>query len=436
MNFDENYNPYSAVTQDIYADMDADKKGKKKDKKTRKERKGSGFFKKSVAFVGGAVLFGAIAGGVCYGVTYAGYNIFPIEREVADSGKDSYVKPITTPILSDEVKKEISATVMDVSDIVDSVITSVVAIDGTYQTMGGFFGNQTYESSVSGSGIIMGTNDTELLVVTNAHVVDDVDNLAITFYDGSKADAVIKGMKANKDLAVIAVQLRDIPKGAIYSIAELGETTEIKVGDAAIAVGNSLGYGISVTTGCISALNKTIMVDKTEYSSLIQTDAAINPGNSGGALFNAYGEVIGINSVKMRTTGVEGMGYAISISSVKEIINELSLEETRQKYSEDERGYIGITGVNITSDINAMYGYPIGIQVRSVTEGSAADNAGIMKNDIIISFDGEEINDFVALADMMLYYAVGEKVMVEYYRMEDGEYKKHSVELVLTPKPE
>ena len=273
-------------------------------------------------------------------------------------------------------------------------------------------------------------------MVTNAHVVDEVDNLAISFYDGSKADAVIKGMKANKDLAVIAVQLRDIPKGAIYSIAELGETTEIKVGDAAIAVGNSLGYGISVTTGCISALNKTIMVDKTEYSSLIQTDAAINPGNSGGALFNAYGEVIGINSVKMRTTGVEGMGYAISISSVKEIINELSLEETRQKYSEDERGYIGITGVNITSDINAMYGYPIGIQVRSVTEGSAADNAGIMKNDIIISFDGEEINDFVALADMMPYYAVGEKVMVEYYRVEDGEYKKHSVELVLTPKPE
>ena len=436
MNFDDNYNPYSSYDPDAY--IESADNGKNKRKKDKKDRKKTGFFKKAAAYVGAAVLFGGIAGAVCYGVTYAGHKIFPIEYNVAENGSDSYVKPIISPISSDEVKKEITATVMDVSDIVDSVITSVVAINGTYETKysSGFFGSQTYESEVSGSGIIMGTNDTELLVVTNAHVVDDVDNLAITFYDGSKADAVIKGMKSNKDLAVIAVRLSDIPSGAIYSIAELGETTEIKVGDAAIAVGNSMGYGISVTTGCISALNKTVMVDKVEYSSLIQTDAAINPGNSGGALFNSSGEVIGINSVKMSTTGVEGMGYAISISSVKEIIKELSLEETRNKYSDDERGYIGITGVNITSDINTMYGYPIGIQVRSVTEDSAAYNAGIVKNDIIFSFDGEEITDFLELSDMMRYYAVGEKVTVEYYRMEDGEYKEHSAELVLTAKPE
>ncbi len=425
MNSDENFDPYASYMSPEEPVVN------NKRKKGRKS-----FFKKAAGFVAGAVLFGAIGGAVCYGLTYAGYNIFPVKVEQKEATEPVVIQQGGLQVSADDVKKEISYTVMDVSEIVDSVISSVVAINGTYNTSYGYgiFGGQTYQSTVSGSGIIIGTNETELLVVTNAHVVEDVDSLAVTFYDGSSANAIVKGMKSNKDLAVIAVKLNDIPSEAVYSTAKLGETSEIKVGNAAIAVGNSMGYGISVTTGCISALDRTVTVDKVEYSSLIQTDAAINPGNSGGALFNAYGEVIGINSVKMSTTGVEGMGYAISISSVKEIIEELSLQTTREKYSDDDRGYIGITGVNITEDINEMYGYPVGIQVRSVAEDSAADKAGIIKGDIIISFDGEEVYDFNELSEKMCYYAVGEEVEIEYYHMSDGRYEKKQATLVLTPK--
>ena len=405
----------------------------------RKKKKG--FFKKALAYVGCAILLGIVAGAACYGVTYAGYTIFPAAGNASEqSGNNSNTATGNSQAIDTSgVRKEITATVMDVSDIVDMVITSVVAINGTYTSVqnNGFWGSQTYQSNVSGSGIIIGTNETELLVVTNDHVVSDVDNLAITFYDGSEASAIVKGSRSSSDLAVIAVKLADIPSDAIYSFATLGDSTETKVGDAAIAVGNSMGYGISVTTGCVSALNKTVTVDSTEYTDLIQTDAAINPGNSGGALFNAYGEVIGINSVKMSQTNVEGMGYAISISSVRDIIETLSLEETKEKLDDEERGYLGITGISITSDISASYGYPEGVLVRSVTENSGADIAGIIKNDIIVSVDGEEIYSFDKLKGLMSYYAVGEVVEVEYYRMNNrGDYEIHSVSVTLTAKPE
>ena len=233
------------------------------------------------------------------------------------------------------------------------------------------------------------------------------------------------------------MKLSDIPDGANYTIATLGDSQDIRVGEAAIAVGNSMGYGISVTTGCISALNKTVTVENTEYKNLIQTDAAINPGNSGGALFNAQGEVIGINSVKMKETGVEGMGYAISISSVRDIIDDLSTAVTRDKLSDDERGYLGITGVSITEDISKTYGQPVGVAVRSVSDDSAAANAGLLKNDIIVSFDGKNVSTIDELVSMMSYYAQGDTVKVEFYRLNsEGEYEKQSVDVTLTAKPE
>ena len=390
---------------------------------------------KILLFIVGAIGLGALAGVTCYGVNYLGHTLFPItinqniyEQPPTGNSTITNIDPIA--------KDDIDVRVFDVSDVVGNVISSVVAINGTYTTNTGIWGG-TYESEVSGSGIIIGVNETELLIVTNAHVVEDVDDTRITFYDGSEVAVNIKGKKSEYDLAVLSAKLSDIPNDAIYSIANIGDSNEIKVGQAAIAVGNSMGYGISVTTGCISAFNKTVTVDNVSYKNLIQTDAAINPGNSGGALFNAQGEVIGINSVKMSNTNVEGMGYAISISSVMDIINEMSLEETREKLSDDERGYLGITGISITSGISESYGYPIGILVRSVTSGGAADQAGIVKNDVIKSFDGEIIDNYDELIDMMCYYPVGEEVDIVYYRLNSkGEYEEHQTKVVLTARPQ
>lgn len=402
-------------------------------------KKGMNRFAKGVVAVACAVVLGAIAGAACYGVSYAGYTIFPIktQQSQAQSGTAEHATQVSTPVAAGN--RDIKATVYDVSDIVDSVISSVVAINGKYteEVNYGFWGSQTYQSTVSGSGIIIGQTDNELLVVTNAHVIDNVEDLAVTLYDGNEIPASIKGSKSEYDLAVLSLKLSDIPAGANYSIATLGNSADIRVGEAAIAVGNSMGYGISVTTGCISALNKTVTVENTEYRNLIQTDAAINPGNSGGALFNAQGEVIGINSVKMKQTGVEGMGYAISISSVRDIIDDLSIMETKDKLSDDERGYLGITGVSITEDISKTYGQPVGVAVRSVSSDSAAEKAGILKNDIIVAFDGESVSTIDELVSMMSYYAQGDTVKVEFYRLNnEGEYEKHSVDVTLTAKPE
>lgn len=397
---------------------------------------------KVLAWVMCAVLLGSVAGASAFGVYYAGRTIFPISEQTATNGavsdnsnNNTGVIHINTPN-NNVTKTEISATVMDVSEIVDAVISSVVAITGTYtETVNGYFGNSTYKSQVSGSGIIMGYNDTELLIVTNEHVVGDIEDIKVTFYDGSQADAIVKGTKSSKDLAVIAIKLADIPADAIYTIATFGESSAIKVGEAAIAVGNSLGYGISVTTGCISALNKTVTVDNVDYEDLIQTDAAINPGNSGGALFNAAGEVIGINSVKMSTTGVEGMGYAISISSVMDIIEELSVMDTKEKYSEDERGYLGITGVSITSEISERYGYPVGVAIRTITKDSGAYNAGLIKNDIIVAIADNTVETINEIIGVLQYYPAGATVEVVYYHMNSqGEYEKMTTNVTLSGK--
>ncbi len=437
---------------------------KEKKAKAKKEKKPHGFFFRAVRGVACAVVIGAVAGGSCYGAIYAGYVNFPAKsnNELTDEQLSRIAKEINKNYLaslsdgtstsgstlasvsSDAVQTGMN--VIDVSGIVKNVISSVVAISGTQTVTNssynfgfwGGFNNQSYEAGVSGSGIIIGANDTELLIVTNAHVVEDVNNLKVTFGDNTEVDAVIKGMKTDSDLAVVAVKLDDISADTMsaISIAKLGSSSDVEVGEAAIAIGNAAGYGISVTTGIVSAVGKSLTVDNVVYDNLIQTDAAINPGNSGGALFNSNGEVIGINSVKMSDTKVEGMGYAIAIESVKDIIDDLSTQTTRVALDNDERGYIGVSGSSVTSEISQTYGWPVGVLIRSVTEDSAAERAGLQVNDVITSFDGKDVDSWETLVNLMKYYQVGEQVEVVYSRLENGSFTEHTTTLTLTEKPQ
>lgn len=437
---------------------------KEKKTKAKKEKKPHGFLFRAVRGVACAVVIGAVAGGSCYGAIYAGYVNFPAKsnNELTDEQLSRIAKEINKNYLaslsdgtsasgstlasvsSDAVQTGMN--VIDVSGIVKNVISSVVAISGTQTVTNssynfgfwGGFNNQSYEAGVSGSGIIIGANDTELLIVTNAHVVEDVNNLKVTFGDNTEVDAVVKGMKTDSDLAVVAVKLDDISADTMsaISIAKLGSSSDVEVGEAAIAIGNAAGYGISVTTGIVSAVGKSLTVDNVVYDNLIQTDAAINPGNSGGALFNANGEVIGINSVKMSDTKVEGMGYAIAIESVKDIIDDLSTQTTRVALDNDERGYIGVSGSSVTSEISQTYGWPVGVLIRSVTEDSAAERAGLQVNDVITSFDGKDVDSWETLVNLMKYYQVGEQVEVVYSRLENGAFTEYTTTLTLTEKPQ
>lgn len=453
---------YSMNNENVNNNDGNDRKEKKT--KAKKEKKPHGFFFRAVRGVACAVVIGAVAGGSCYGAIYAGYVNFPAKsnNELTDEQLSRIAKEINKNYLaslsdgasasgstlasvsSDAVQTGMN--VIDVSGIVKNVISSVVAISGTQTVTNssynfgfwGGFNNQSYEAGVSGSGIIIGANDTELLIVTNAHVVEDVNNLKVTFGDNTEVDAVVKGMKKDSDLAVIAVKLDDISADTMsaISIAKLGSSSDVEVGEAAIAIGNAAGYGISVTTGIVSAVGKSLTVDNVVYDNLIQTDAAINPGNSGGALFNSNGEVIGINSVKMSDTKVEGMGYAIAIESVKDIIDDLSTQTTRVALDNDERGYIGVSGSSVTSEISQTYGWPVGVLIRSVTEDSAAERAGLQVNDVITSFDGKDVDSWETLVNLMKYYQVGEQVEVVYSRLENGSFTEYTTTLTLTEKPQ
>lgn len=461
-----NQSAYSAMYGMNNENVNSNDGNDRKEKKTKakKEKKPHGFFFRAVRGVACAVVIGAVAGGSCYGAIYAGYVNFPAKsnNELTDEQLSRIAKEINKNYLaslsdgtsasgstlasvsSDAVQTGMN--VIDVSGIVKNVISSVVAISGTQTVTNssynfgfwGGFNNQSYEAGVSGSGIIIGANDTELLIVTNAHVVEDVNNLKVTFGDNTEVDAVVKGMKTDSDLAVVAVKLDDISADTMsaISIAKLGSSSDVEVGEAAIAIGNAAGYGISVTTGIVSAVGKSLTVDNVVYDNLIQTDAAINPGNSGGALFNSNGEVIGINSVKMSDTKVEGMGYAIAIESVKDIIDDLSTQTTRVALDNDERGYIGVSGSSVTSEISQTYGWPVGVLIRSVTEDSAAERAGLQVNDVITSFDGKDVDSWETLVNLMKYYQVGEQVEVVYSRLENGSFTEYTTTLTLTEKPQ
>ena len=326
----------------------------------------------------------------------------------------------------------------DVSNVVEKVMPAMVSIVNNFTETANVFGQQyTQEEAASGSGIIVGKTDDELLIVSNNHVVESADTLTVTFIDGSEAQAQVKGLDSDMDLAVIAVSLNDLSddtKNAI-TVATLGSSDDLKLGEPVIAIGNALGYGQSVTNGIVSALNREITLENGSTGTFIQTNAAINPGNSGGALLNMNGEVIGINSNKIGGTAVEGMGYAIPITSASPIIADLMERQTRNKVAEDEVGYIGISLQEVTSQISQMYNMPEGIYVVSVEEGSAAANAGIMKGDIITKFDGSSISSYSDLQKTLQYYAAGDSATITVHRPQNGEYVSVELNLTLGSRP-
>jgi serine protease Do len=347
-----------------------------------------------------------------------------VQDEEVATNTDVVINQVQTV---DETNQTVLAVVTDVTEVVKVAMPSVVAITNEYTAYDSWYG-ETVDEEASGSGIIIEQKDSELLIVTNYHVVEDNNSLIIKFYDDSEAEGYVKGYSEDDDLAIVSVAINDLSDETIDSIAiaTLGDSDTLQVGEPAIAIGNSLGYGQSVTTGVISAINRNI-----NDTYLIQTDAAINPGNSGGALLNIRGEVIGINSSKIADYVIEGMGYAIPITTAKPIIDQLMLNETKKKAASDNRGFMGISGTDVTEDAVNRYGMPQGAYVADVIEGSGAQNAGIRKGDIITGVDGEKITSMTALQEKLEYYEAGTTIDVEISRQNDGEYIEQTVKVTL-----
>lgn len=324
----------------------------------------------------------------------------------------------------------------DIASIAEEVMPSVVSITNlSVQQVQSFFGGiQEQESKSVGSGIIISQNDSELLIITNNHVVEGNETLTVSFVDEESVEAQVKGTDAAKDLAVIAVQTKEIKDTTMdqIKVAALGNSDQLQVGESVIAIGNALGYGQSVTSGIVSATGRELDgIDE----KLIQTDAAINPGNSGGALLNANGEVVGINTAKVATDTVEGMGYAIPISSVSDIIENLMNQETKTKVSEAEQGQLGIQGVDVTADSSEMYNMPTGVYVSEAIAGGGAKKAGITKGSVITGINGTSIDGMQALKEQLQYYRAGETVKITVATPEkNGEYAKRDVEVTLGKK--
>lgn len=405
--------------------------------KTKQPKKQGGYFRKALVSVSLGLFFGLFAGIGFYAVQQG--------TGMLKTGTDSAVVDEIAPEASTETTQSspqlatnVTYVESDVSDVVEKVMPAMVSIVNNYTETANVFGQKyTQEEQASGSGIIVGKTDDELLMVSNNHVVEGADSLSVTFIDGSEAQAQIKGLDSDMDLAVIAVSLNDLSedtKNAI-TVATLGNSDDLKLGEPVIAIGNALGYGQSVTNGIVSALNREITLENGSTGTFIQTNAAINPGNSGGALLNMNGEVIGINSNKIGGTTVEGMGYAIPITSASPIIADLMERQTRTKVADDEVGYIGISLQEVTSQISQMYNMPEGIYVVSVEEGSAAANAGIMKGDIITKFDGNRITSYADLQNVLQYYAAGDSATVTVQRPQNGEYVSVDLNLTLGSRP-
>ena len=395
-----------------------------------------------------AVLAGGLAAGTYTGVNYlTGY-----EQSVQAASKEQITLLKSDKESDDSDSKEESTAKgsLDVSDIVEETMPSIVSITTKsveeVQSYYGMFGQygayspEQREVQGSGSGIIIGKNDTELLIATNYHVVDGAETLSVGFCDSTACEAKVKGYDSEKDLAVVAVSLDDIDSDTMnaISIATIGNSDNLKVGEQVVAIGNALGYGQSVTTGIVSAKNRQLNSDDTvgDYDSdsnsatnLIQTDAAINPGNSGGALLNMNGEVVGINSAKLASTEVEGIGYAIAISDVTDTIESLMNEETRDKV--EDHGVLGITVQTVDSAVTEAYGVPEGVLVREVTEGGAADDAGIEARSIITKFAGKTVTTKEQLVDFLSYYEPGEDVELTIEVPDGKEYKEETVTVTL-----
>ena len=427
-------------------------------------RNQNSFQKKAGATIALAVIFGLVAAVVFQAANFAADRFL-------NTGKSSVQIKTTDSVDLQETASDDSTADKVLSDsengtvaaVAQASMPSVVAITTvSVQEIPSFFGysSHQYKSASTGSGIIVGDNDDELLIATNNHVVDGATTLSVCFIEDDVAnaetetvnagdngdlnveDAVsakIKGTDADNDLAVVAVKKSDIPEDTLnqIKIAQIGSSDDLAVGQQVVAIGNALGYGQSVTSGWISALNRTISTDDgTNSTGLIQTDAAINPGNSGGALLNMKGELIGINSAKYADSAVEGMGYAIPISKAKPILEELMNRETREKVDSSKKGYLGVSLANLTTEAIEMYNMPTGAFVRSVEDDSPAQEAGICKGDIIVKFDGQKVSDGDDLLDKLQYYKSGEKIEAVIARATNGEYEENTIELTLGTRPD
>lgn len=427
-------------------------------------RNQNSFQKKAGVTIALAVIFGLVAAVVFQAANFAADRFL-------NTGKSSVQIKTTDSVDLQETASDDSTADKVLSDsengtvaaVAQASMPSVVAITTvSVQEIPSFFGysSHQYKSASTGSGIIVGDNDDELLIATNNHVVDGATTLSVCFIGDDVAnaetetvnagdngdlnveDAVsakIKGTDADNDLAVVAVKKSDIPEDTLnqIKIAQIGSSDDLAVGQQVVAIGNALGYGQSVTSGWISALNRTISTDDgTNSTGLIQTDAAINPGNSGGALLNMKGELIGINSAKYADSAVEGMGYAIPISKAKPILEELMNRETREKVDSSKKGYLGVSLANLTTEAIEMYNMPTGAFVRSVEDDSSAQEAGICKGDIIVKFDGQKVSDGDDLLDKLQYYKSGEKIEAVIARATNGEYEENTVELTLGTRPD
>lgn len=397
--------------------------GPQQNPKAPKPKKG--YAKKVALVVGAAVLFGAVGGVTMQGTSYLTGKLL---------GKNTKSTVGTTKTVSNaKLTTSTSTVTSDVSDIVENTLPSIVSITNmSVQEVQNFFGGiSQQESESAGSGIIISQNDSELLVVTNNHVVEGSDTLTVTFNDGNSVEAQIKGTDSARDLAVVAVPLDKISDDTMNAIkvATLGDSDSLKVGEPAIAIGNALGYGQSVTTGIVSATGRTIDGFDGEY---IQTDAAINPGNSGGALLNANGEVIGINSAKINSSAVEGMGFAIPISDASDVIQNLMNKETRSKVSDEERGYLGIKEYDVSEEGAQMYNMPTGVYVKEVMSGGGAEKAGLTKGSIITGFEGSSISGMSSLQEQLQYYKAGEEVTLTVQIPDkNGEYTEKDIKVTL-----
>lgn len=395
------------------------------EKKPKKQRK----VPKWVKLICSALVFGLVAGITFEGASFAAGRLLGAADEKV-SGSNVETKPVESAKLTTSSGGSVST---DITEIAKNAMPSVVSITNiSIQQVQSFFGGiQEQEIPSAGSGIIISQNDTELLVLTNNHVVEGSDTLTVSFIDEESVAANIKGTDAAKDLAVIAVKLKDIKDSTMEEIkvATLGDSTKLQVGEPAIAIGNALGYGQSVTTGIVSAMKRTMDGFDGE---LIQTDAAINPGNSGGALLNAKGEVIGINTAKIAVNEVEGIGYAIPISDASSVITELMNREIRTKVPEGEQGYLGIQGYDVESDVANMYQMPQGVYIYEALKGGAAAKAGISKGSIITAVNGAGVNGMETLKEQLQYYRPGETVEVTVQiPKENGEYKEEIIEVTL-----
>lgn len=406
-------------------------------------RKKNSWARKAAGITAAAVLFGTVAGGVMTGVNYVGARLTGLADITATApaeteGTTTAQVPETSAASNNGSTTAVS-TVTDVSSIAEKAMPSLVAINDTMTVeQNNFFGMpQTYQAQSSGSGIIVGQNDTELLIATNNHVVSDATDMKVTFTDSTQVAAAVKGTDSATDLAIIAVKLSDIPSDTMSKIkvATLGNSDNVKVGQQVIAIGNALGYGQSLTVGYISALDREITDENGIQHTYIQTDAAINPGNSGGALLDLNGNVIGINAAKNASTEVEGMGFAIPISKAQEILNNLMTKKTREAVDESAQGYLGIQGTNIDANASKEYGMPVGIYVYKIVEGGAAANSDLKEKDIITKFDGQSVTNMEELKQMLTYYEGGSTVSLTVQSLVNGSYVEHEVQITLGTKP-